>query len=336
MKNQKFLNCIHNQQCTEPIWFFRQAGRYLPEYRALRQKEPDFLRFCYKPEYCIEAVLQPIRRYNLDAAIVFSDILVIPDALGQKVWFEGGVGPKLHPLQQGNLTENLTMKNVQKHLSPVYDAIGGMVNALDQTPLIGFSGSPWTLACYMIEGRGSRDFFQPRQSALVDHSFPDLIKLLEEAIVAHLYAQIESGVQAIQLFDSWAGILSPSLFDQWVIEPTKRIVSEIKKVYPNVPVMGFARGAGDKNKQFAEKTGIDVVTFDETASREAWQQKNIVYQGNFDPAFLLSDRDKIRQEVALWKEETKGLPWVYNLGHGVHKDTDPDHVQFLINCLREE
>lgn len=333
MKNQKFLDCVRKQQCTQPVWFFRQAGRYLPEYQALRQKEPNFLRFCYTPEYCVEAVLQPIRRYDLDAAIVFSDILVIPDALGQKVWFEGGVGPRLQPLQQGDLTKILATEKSLLHLQPVYTAIEGMVSALGDRPLIGFSGAPWTLACYMIEGQGSRDFFQARRSALIDPSFSDLISVLEKVIVMHLSAQIEAGVQAIQLFDSWAGILSPKLFVQWVVEPTKRIVSELKKSYPDIPIMGFARGATN-NRQFAEKTGVDVVTLDETVSRQNLKKNDIVYQGNFDPALLLGDKEQIRQEVLLLKEETKGIPWVYNLGHGVHKDTDPENVQFFIECLR--
>lgn len=334
MKNQKFLNCVLKQQPTEPIWFFRQAGRYLPEYRALRQKEPNFLRFCYTPDYCIEAVLQPIRRFDLDAAIVFSDILVIPDALGQKVWFEGGVGPKLQPLQAGSLSANFAKANVTAHLQPVYDAIEGMIAALDDKPLIGFSGSPWTLACYMIEGQGSRDFFTARRTALIDQSFPSLICLLEEVIVEHLSAQIDVGVKAVQLFDSWSGILSPRLFDQWVIEPTRRIVSNLKKLHPEIPVMGFARGSGIKNRLFAEKTGIDVVTVDETMPRQDFQSQNIVYQGNLDSALLLGDQETLRDEIAFWKKETKGKPWVYNLGHGVHKDTNPDNVQFLIDCLR--
>ena len=336
MENHKFLDCVCNHQCTQPVWLFRQAGRYLPEYRALRQKEPNFLRFCYTPELCIEAVLQPIRRYDLDAAIVFSDILVIPDALGQKVWFEGGVGPKLQPLQQGKLTTGLSLTRVKTHLQPVYDAIAGMVTALSGRPLIGFSGSPWTLACYMIEGQGSRDFFNARRLALVDQSFPDLMSMLEKAIIMHLCAQIESGVQAVQLFDSWAGILSPQLFTKWVIEPTTRIVSELKKNHPDVPVMGFARGAGDKNMQFAEKTGIDVLSIDETTTRKYIKTENIIYQGNLDPALLLGDRETLKEEIELWKKETENIPWVYNLGHGVHKDTDPDNVQFLIDCLRKK
>lgn len=336
MNAQPLIRCINHHEKTKPFWMFRQAGRYLPEYRDLRKKEPNFLQFCYTPEYCVKAVIQPVERFDLDIAIVFSDILVIPDALGQNVWFEGGIGPKLSPLNCGDLIGNLRKNQLYDRLKPIYEGISGMVEALGQRELIGFSGSPWTLACYMIEGQGSRDYFSARRAALDDPTFVDLMKLLEDTIISHLSYQIDSGVKVIQLFDSWSGILSPDLFEQCVVKPTKRIVSALKKQYPQVPIMGFARGCGDKMTYYAENTGIDVLTIDETIQRCTFQQKTkYIVQGNLDPVYLLGSKEVLFYEVQKWKAETKDQAWIYNLGHGVHKDTKPEMVQYLVDCLRE-
>lgn len=335
MMNKALLQCIQKREKNRPLWMFRQAGRYLPEYRELRKKEPDFMRFCYSPDYCIEAVLQPIKRFDLDVAIVFSDILVIPDVLGQKVRFDRGDGPRLEPLNSGALISNLCQKSIFTYLKPVYEAVSGMAEALGERDLIGFSGSPWTLACYMIEGQGSRDFFSARKAAISDPTFPDLMKLLEDKVVEHLSCQIEAGASVVQLFDSWSGILSPEMFVQYVVDPTKRIVSALKLQYPQVPVMGFARGSGEKIKNFAENSFVDVVTLDETMQRSFLKtNEKYVLQGNLDPAYLLGSKEILEREVSRWKSDTEGQAWIYNLGHGIHKDTDPEMVQQMIDYVR--
>ena len=335
MRSYKILDCLNNQQATKPVWLFRQAGRYLPEYIKLRQKQKDFLLFCYTPELCIQAVMQPLERFDLDAAIVFSDILVVPDALGQKVWFEGGVGPRLIQLPSGNLTKDISLQYFHKHLDPVYQAIRGMVECLHGRPLIGFSGAPWTLACYMIEGQGSRDFFSARYAAINDPSFPKLITILEKSVIEYLKQQINAGVQIIQLFDSWAGVLSPTLFNLYVVEPTERIVTAIKKEYPDIPIIGFARQAHYKNTLYAEKTGLTAISLDETIPLDCVEQKGVL-QGNLDPVCLLGSEENLYRMVQDWKQKTADRPWIYNLGHGIHKDTDPKKVEKMVKWIRED
>lgn len=322
---------------SRPIWLMRQAGRYLPEYRHLRSQQPNFLKFCYSPKLCTEAVLQPIRRYDLDFAIVFSDILVIPDALGQNVRFDEGRGPLLEPLAAQALTSNLCADGLSEYLRPVYDGVARMKSALNGKPLIGFSGAVWTLACYMVEGFGSRDFSIARTTALRDQSFPNLAVLLERCIIEHLSQQIEAGADIVQIFDSWAGVLSAEQFDRWVVAPTRRITTALKQRHSNVPVIAFPRGAGEKVFDFAEKTGVDAVSLDETADLRSVLSHcspETVLQGNLDPLFLLDDPALLSERISALIGAVGNRPWIFNLGHGVHKETDPKNVARLVDLVR--
>src|SRR5690606_12212237 len=259
-----------------PIWLMRQAGRYLPEYRALRRQAPDFLEFCYTPELAAEATLQPVRRYGLDAAILFSDILVVPDALGCRVWFEEGAGPKLEPVRDETGVARLRRTIDLAHLAPVYEAIRQVRRSLsDDTPLIGFAGAPWTLAAYMVEGGSAPEFYTARAFALRrPEVFARLIELLVEAVVEHLAAQIEAGVDVVQLFDSWAGILPEPEFVRWCEGPAAQIVGRLKARYPEVPTIAFPRGAGVLYQRFCDAVPTDGVGLDTTVPL-AWARATL-------------------------------------------------------------
>ena len=246
LKKEKFLN--------PPTWIMRQAGRYLPEYREIRSNAKNFLELCYTPKLASEVTLQPISRFDFDAAIIFSDILVIPDALGVKVEFVKNEGPKLKKISTDSDLKNLRTQNIKSHLKPVFEAIAQVKSKLDSSKaLIGFSGSPWTLACYMIEGGGSKNFELTRKTAIHDEKFfGRLIEILTESVITYLSHQIIAGADVVKLFDSWAGVLPPSQLRKWVIEPTKKIVSEIKKLHPEIPVICFPRGIGMTYKEFAK------------------------------------------------------------------------------------
>lgn len=325
-----------------PFWFMRQAGRYLPEYRELRGKAKHFLDFCYTPSMASEATLQPIRRFGMDGAIIFSDILVIPDALGMKVWFEEGKGPLLMPVQTRSELGALTPQ--PDKLLPVYEALKLTKAALpDETTLIGFCGAPWTLACYMIEGKGSRDFQKVRSLGVKDPAFfSRLLEMLVDAVSSHAIAQIKAGAEVIQIFDSWSGVLSEQQFASWVIAPTKRIVSRIKKACPDVPVIGFPRQAGTKFLQYALETGVDAVSVDASVDLQ-WVAKNLmpicVVQGNLDPIVLADDKAAMLAQaeeiVSAWGKKSFANPhFVFNLGHGILPHTPPDNMLALCQFLR--
>lgn len=321
----------------------RQAGRYLPEYREIRQKAASFLQLCYTPALASEITLQPIRRYGFDAAILFSDILVLPDALGQKVWFEEGIGPRLAPVSPDSpLTcgalDHMQMAGKEK-LSSVYEAIDRIRTDLpDECALIGFAGSPWTVATYMIEGGTSRGFEKIRHWAVSDpEGFVGLINILVEATSAHLIGQIEAGAEAVQLFESHSGVLDAAGFERWVVAPNREIVRSVKSKFPDVSIIGFPRGGGVNLTAFIRGTGVDVVGLDQSVPLDWAAQKvqsKLPVQGNLDPIYLLSDQDRLLAETRKILEAFSSAPHIFNLGHGVIKETDPKTVEILVREVR--
>jgi uroporphyrinogen decarboxylase len=321
-----------------PFWLMRQAGRYLPEYREIRGKSANFLDFCYSPSLAAEATLQPVKRFATDGAIVFSDILVIPDALGQKVEFIAGRGPVLEPLGQASEID-LDLDGLREFLSPVYKTLSKVRAELaEEVALIGFAGAPWTLACYMVEGGPSPDFatlrawiYERREET------QDLIDLLVEAVSAHLIAQVEAGADVLQLFDSWAGILPEREFDRWSITPTAKIVGKVKEACPGVPIIGFPNRSGFLYKDYAARTGVDAVSIDASvpldwAAREL--QGRCAVQGNLDPHLLLAGGEALSQEVERILSVLGGGRFIFNLGHGVLPKTPPAHVATVADLVR--
>ena len=324
-----------------PVWLMRQAGRHLPEYKDLRLKSQDFLDFCYSPNLCVEATIQPIKRYNLDAAIVFSDILVIPDALGQQVNFIPGTGPVLKPIRTLSSIKKLNRNSVLQYLSPVYEAIETIVTQLkvfsSNPSLIGFAGAPWTVAAYMVEGGSSKDYLVTRTWAYKSpDEFGQLIDLLVDVTSQHLIQQINSGVEVVQIFDSWAGVLPPSQFNRWVVKPTIEIINRVKLKFPKVPVIGFPRGAGLLYKSFAEQTGVNAVSLDESVPL-TWAAdslpKNVAIQGNLDNLALLIGGRLMENEIVDILTAFSDRPFIFNLGHGVLPDTPIRHVEQLIKLV---
>lgn len=321
----------------------RQAGRYLPEYRAIREQVSGFLALCYTPELAAEATLQPIRRFGLDAAILFSDILVVPHALGQEVRFVEGEGPRLDPVRDAAGAARLSpdaLRSENSLLEPVYEAVGRVRGALpDETTLIGFAGAPWTVATYMVEGGASRDFHNIKRWALGDpDGFQVLIDTVAEGTIDHLSRQAKAGAEAVQLFDSHAGVLPDCVFERWVIEPTKRIVAALRQTHPDLPIIGFPRGAGLRCAAYADATGVTAVGLDSAASL-AWAktavQTRVPVQGNLDPAYLLVGGDAMRAATNHILDALSDGPFVFNLGHGVVKETPPAHVADLVAHIRK-
>ena len=321
-----------------PIWLMRQAGRYLPEYQALRRKVPDFLTFCYTPELAAEATLQPVRRYGLDAAILFSDILVVPDALDCRVRFHNGAGPKLEPLRDRAGIERLRSTLDLTRLAPVYETVRLVRRSLpSSTALIGFAGAPWTLAAYMIEGCSAPEFYTARAFALRQpESFAALIDRLSDAVVEHLSAQIEAGVEVVQLFDSWAGILPEPEFVRWCEMPTAQIVRHLQARYPQVPVIAFPRGAGILYERFCKSVPADGVSLD-TRVPLSWARQalnGVCLQGNLDPAALVASAEIACREAKHIVETLADRVFVFNLGHGVLPQTDPAAVAALVDYVK--
>lgn len=321
-----------------PIWLMRQAGRYLPEYREVRAQAGDFLNLCYSPKMASEVTLQPMRRYDLDAAIIFSDILVVPHALGQNVWFETGEGPRLDPITDITALGDYDRDAFLTHLDPVFEAISLTRSELSQDKsLIGFAGAPWTLACYMINGRGSRDYQNVRQFAFENpEKFQAIIDRLTTSIIDYLLKKIEAGVDVLQIFDSWCGVLSVDEFDRWSIQPTKKIVEAIKAKHPNLPIIGFPRMAGYGYEPYILHTGVDAVSCDPTVPfmHMAFFQEHVCVQGNLDPLLLLKGGQDMVSAAQNICQMLKDKPFVFNLGHGVIKETDPDNVTQLIKTIR--
>ncbi|MGH6917849.1 MAG: uroporphyrinogen decarboxylase [Geminicoccaceae bacterium] len=321
-----------------PIWLMRQAGRYLPEYRGLRQKAASFLELCYTPELAVEITLQPVRRFGMDAAILFSDILVVPDALGCDVRFDEGAGPKLAPIRSRKDLRGLSLDGLQERLAPVYAAVRGVRELLPEgTALIGFAGAPWTVAAYMVEGETSKDYARARTLAQREPVlFADLIELLAEATTAHLLAQIEAGAQVVQLFDSWAGVLPEPAFVRWCQEPAARIVAALKAARPDVPVIAFPRGAGALYPAYQAAVAADGLGLD-TAVPLAWARRalpEVCLQGNLDPIALVVGGQTMRAEARRIVAALAGSRFVFNLGHGVLPETDPEEVAALVDLIK--
>jgi uroporphyrinogen decarboxylase len=321
-----------------PWWLMRQAGRYLPEYRELRRGARDFLELCLTPKLASEITLQPVRRYGMDAAILFSDILLVPHALGQNLEYREGEGPVLAPIENAADLLRLDPIRLPETLAPVFEAAQRVISALGpQTALIGFAGSPWTVAAYMVEGGGSREFRRVKSWAYRDPSgFAALIDLLVEATVEFLTGQIEAGVEAVQLFDSWAGVLPEAAFTRWVVEPTARIVAAVKERFPAVPVIGFPRGAGVLYGRYVEATGVDAVSLD-TSVPLGWARDQlsprVAVQGNLDPLLLLLGGEPVVDAVRAMRQAMSGRGYVFNLGHGVLPETPPENVAILARLL---
>jgi uroporphyrinogen decarboxylase len=327
-----------NQTDRVPFWFMRQAGRSLPEYRALREKNKNFLEFCYTPDAASEATLQPIRRFGMDGAVIFSDILVVPHALGVDVHFEEGVGPLLTPLRDETALEKLKPENLKKKLAPVYETLRlTKKNLPKETALIGFVGAPWTLACYIIEGRSSKDFSSLKQLAKTEHVFFEkLIDLLTESVSLHAINQIESGAEIIQLFDSWAGMANEEEYSRWIIAPAKKIVKKIKTIYPNVPIIGFPRQSGNKYESYAKETGVDAVSVDQTVPL-SWIRSHLQplcrVQGCLNNE-LLADNKQGALAEAKTLLTTLDKPFVFNLAHGILPHTPVENIQALCDLLK--
>lgn len=330
-------------EMSPPIWLMRQAGRYLPEYREIRQKQGSFLDLVYSPELAAEITLQPIRRFGMDGAILFADILVIPDALGQEVKFVEGEGPVLNPIRSGEDLKRLNREKFQPTLAPIGDTLklvraGLDREGFDRTSLIGFSGSPWTLACYMVEGKASRDFIHIKSWAYRDpESFGDLIDILTQAVIDYCLDQIAAGAEIIKLFDSWCGVLDHAQFIRWVVHPTRRIVEAIHEVAPDIPVIGFPRGCGRMALDYAQNTTINALALDaQTAPKWAANvfQNLLPVQGNLDPVCLLNGGMAMQNAVEDILVHLSRGPFVFNLGHGVIKETPPAHVEELVRMVR--
>lgn len=320
-----------------PLWLMRQAGRYLPEYRELRAEKGGFLELAYDSESAAEITLQPIRRFGFDGAILFSDILVIPHALGQELWFEAGEGPRLAPPLADAAWQGL--EAAEARLEPVYQTVRLARAGLPAgVTMLGFAGSPWTVATYMVAGQGSKDQHEARSLAYRDPgAFASLIDAIERATIDYLIGQIDAGVEAVQLFDSWAGSLAPDQFERWVIAPTARITAALHAARPGVPVIGFPKGAGGKLPAYARETGVDAVGVDETVD-PLWAARELPaampVQGNLDPLLLLAGGEALERRSCAILDAFAGRPHVFNLGHGIGQFTPIEHVEKLIATVR--
>ena len=322
-----------------PFWFMRQAGRYLPEYREIRASQPSFMDFCYNPEMAAEVTLQPIRRYGMDGAILFADILVVPDGLGQKVWFEKGFGPKLEPVTDEASFANLSLANFHDKVGNVYETVKRLRGSLpENVTLIGFAGAPWTVATYMIGGEGSKDHAAARQLGYGNpHLFGKILDILVDATVDYLCAQIEAGADVVQIFDSWSAALPEPMFDAWVIEPTKAIVEKIRARHADTPIIGFPRLAGAKLADYVTATGVDGVSLD-TGVPLSWAAReidnDICLQGNMDPHLVVSGGKSMVDEALRILEALKGRAHIFNLGHGFVPETPPENVALLAETIK--
>ena len=320
-----------------PVWLMRQAGRYLPEYRALRAQKGGFLDLATDSEAACEITLQPVRRFGMDGAILFSDILMVPWAMGQRLWFEEGEGPRLAPRLVDTALSGL--QAAPERLEPVYETVRRVVAQLPaETTMLGFAGSPWTVATYMVAGQGSRDQSETRRLAYRDpQAFQAIVSAIETVTIEYLSKQIEAGAEAVQLFDSWAGSLAPSQFERWVIAPTARIVAALAELHPDTPVIGFPKGAGAKLAAYARETQADAVGLDETVD-PVWANevlpKDLPVQGNLDPLALITGGDAMTSAARGILAAFADRPHIFNLGHGILPDAPIAHVEQLLDLVR--
>lgn len=325
---------------TPPIWMMRQAGRYLPEYRATRAEAGDFLSLCYNSDLAAEVTLQPIRRYGFDAAILFADILLLPQALGADLWFVTGEGPRLSTITGPEGMRGLKGKDdIHEHLAPVYETVRILSRELPrETTLIGFAGAPWTVATYMIAGRGTPD--QGPAHALREGdtaTFEALIDLLTTSTIEYLSMQVEAGAEVVKLFDSWAGSLKGDAFAKYALDPARRIISELKFRHPGLPVIAFPREAGENYVGFAKAVGADCLAIDNSVSAE-WAaealQPDSCIQGNLAPGHMVTGGQALVDETRRIVEAFRNGPHIFNLGHGITPDADPENVQLMIDTVR--
>ena len=338
LESKPLLEVLKGQhRARPPMWLMRQAGRYLPEYRALRAEKGGFLALATDPEAACEVTLQPIRRFGFDGAILFSDILMVPWAMGQDLTFGPGEGPRLAPRLVDSALDSLTA--VPERLEPVYATVRKVAAALPaDTTFLGFAGSPWTVATYMVAGQGSKDQAETRGLAYRDPAaFGAIIDAIVALTIDYLSGQIDAGVEAVQLFDSWAGTLSPAQFEEWVIAPNAAIVAGLKARHPNVPVIGFPKGAGGKLPAYARETGVDAVGLDETVDpvwADAMLPKDMPVQGNLDPLALIAGGAALDGAIDRILAAFPERPHVFNLGHGIDQHTPIAHVERVIERVR--
>ena len=327
------------REAIPPVWMMRQAGRYLPEYRAVREKAGGFLDLCFNPELAAEVTLQPVRRFGFDAAILFSDILVIPLALGRKVEFQVGEGPKLEPLADAAALADLRESIDGKVLAPVYETVARVKSALDsKTTLIGFCGAPWTVATYMVAGEATPDQAPARLFAYRDpQSFGRLIDRLVQGSIEYLVGQLKAGAECVQIFDTWAGVLGPDQFERWCIQPTQKIVEGVRRQVPGAKIIGFPRGVGAMALAYADMTGIDGIGIDWTYEREIARdmlQPRVAVQGNVDPLALLAGGSALDREIDDVMATLSGGRHIFNLGHGILPNTPIAHVEQMLKRVR--
>jgi uroporphyrinogen decarboxylase len=326
---------------TPPVWMMRQAGRYLPEYRATRAQAGDFLSLCYNPDLAAEVTLQPIRRYGFDAAILFADILLLPQALGPKLWFAEGEGPRMETTTTMDQVKAMKpTEAIHDTLSPVYETVRILSRELPrETTLIGFAGAPWTVATYMIGGRGSKDQGAAHRLKDTDRAtFAALIDRISEATVEYLSAQIDAGADVVKLFDSWAGSLKGADFEDFAVKPAAQIIAALKARHPNAPIIAFPREAGNGYVGFAAKTGADCVAVDDSVTPE-WAaehvQKDGCVQGNLASRHMVTGGEELIRETRRVVEAFRKGPHIFNLGHGITPDADPENVALMIRTIRE-
>jgi uroporphyrinogen decarboxylase len=338
---KKLLRTLRGEvQDVPPIWMMRQAGRYLPEYRATRAEAGDFLRLCYNPDLAAEVTLQPLRRFGFDAAILFADILLVPQALGADLWFETGEGPRLSTISgQADFDALKPADSIHDTLSPIYETVRILARELPRdVTLIGFAGAPWTVATYMIAGRGTPD--QAPAHALREAEpelFAALIARITAATIDYLCAQIEAGAEVVKIFDSWAGSLKGEAFERFAVQPCREITAALKARHPDVPVIGFPREAGERYVGFAEATGVDCVALDNSVD-PAWAAAHVqvsgCVQGNLDPRHMVTGGPELVAATRAVVKAFSGGPHIFNLGHGITPDADPDNVLAMIEAVR--
>jgi uroporphyrinogen decarboxylase len=338
--NKPLLDVLdHRRRTPPPVWMMRQAGRYLPEYRAVRERAGDFLKLCFTPEFAVEVTLQPVRRFGFDAAILFSDILVIPHALGQSVWFVAGEGPRLDPIMDRQGMGRLTAEIDQRVLAPIYETIRQVKADLSpQVALLGFCGAPWTVASYMIAGRGTPDQEPARLFAYGNpEAFAALIEKLVDASASYLIEQLRAGVDAVQIFDTWAGVLPPGEFRRWSLEPTQRIIAKVRRQMPDAKMIGFPRGVGAGLVRYVEEVPVDAVGLDWTTdlafARDQIQVRMPV-QGNLDPLALVAGGGALDRAVDEILAALADGPFIFNLGHGILPQTPIAHVEQMLARVR--
>jgi uroporphyrinogen decarboxylase len=322
-----------------PVWMMRQAGRYLPEYRAVRQKAGGFLDLCFNPEMAAEVTLQPVRRFGFDAAILFSDILVVPLALGRKLWFVEGEGPRLAPLPDAKALLSVRGEADANVLAPIYETVRRVKAALPaQTTLIGFCGAPWTVATYMVAGQGTAEQAPAKDLAAREpQAFQHLVDCLIEASVAYLTRQLEAGAEVAQIFDTWAGSLPAQDFERWCVQPTRRLVAQLRAKVPGARVIGFPRGAGRNIPRYVEETGVDAVSLGNEIDRAFARdeiQRRVPVQGNVDPNILLAGGAALDREVDDVLDKLGQGPLIFNLGHGILPQTPIAHVEQMLKRVR--